>query len=407
MMYQPYEINDFISDYCAKHDKPDIGFILMLGPYLACNAENNYGLIKSLTPLYPSLQYMVSVEKMREMWRNDITYREYREMALKLNKEFYQMNYRDTSWAEYFTFFINGQFRLIQEYRKNHPATESAITNFAGIGNTMQGEMIRTVDVSTSMRRVYYKNAYRYANDFLAKGYDFAMIAKEMLQRRVEDILTANRNFYLGTWHDPQLLGFIENAAFTVRPQENFITEVSLYYFMAGCVFYGANPDWVKNFIALRAPTEDRIANESLISMATAFESDMVDSIEALEAEYLDDAQMKEQSDKQVASMLKDLKAPMHEQTHKIDLMMNYIRTHREIKCDQFTNQMFLQESGDIPLTRYTIQDEAMIAILDDGTLVCPYTDIVDEWKLRLLCMDNVNTIYIIDGLNYSSKEGE
>lgn len=397
-MYQPYEINNFISEYLGNHT-PGKEFVMLFGPYMVNHPEVYTSTIRELSWKYPQLQYMLSVQRMTNMWTNTISYGEYKRRAFEYSSEFYKMQGRDNHWSTAFAHHVDEQIHCIREHQKNLPATESAMLSCAGICNVATTDILN--EKTLVLGQVYRRNAWKSAKRFLAQGHNPLSIAELLLERHPKDILSSNRNIYLGTKNDLNLLGNIEGASFIKRAGVNFVTDVGLYYFMAMCAFYEVPSDFLNHFLKTHFPELEIIANESLITLAEEYSSYMTDTVEAMESEYLNEGQMQEQSEEQVANMLK--KVPrLQEQTQPIDAIMSYIRTHREIKCDQFTNQMFLQESENIPLTQYTIQDEALIAIMEDGTYVCPYTDIVDGWKHYLLCMNTKREFFVISGLRYN-----
>lgn len=397
-MYQPYEIDNFISEYLGNHT-PGKEFVMLFGPYMVNHPEVYTSTIRELSWNYPQLQFMLNVQRMKNMWTNTISYGEYKRRAFEYSSEFYKMQGRDNHWSSAFAHHVDEKIRAIQSYQREHPATESAMLACAGICNVATTDILN--EKNPTLDQVYRRNAWKNAKRFLAEGHNPLSITELLLECFPENILSSNRNIYLGTKNDLNLLGNIEEVAFIKRATVNFVADVGLYYFMAMCAFYDVPLELLNHFLKTHSPDLENIANESLITLAEDYSSYMIDTVEAMESEYLDEGQMQEQSEEQVANMLK--KVPrLQEQTQSIDAIMSYIRTHREIKCDQFTNQMFLQESENVPLTQYSIQDGALIAIMEDGTYVCPYTDIINDWKHYLLCMNTKKEFFVISGLRYN-----
>lgn len=182
---------------------------------------------------------------------------------------------------------------------------------------------------------------------------------------------------------------------------------VQAYYFMAGLQYVVKDHNEVLQFL-------DTMIRASEALTSTAFESTITnlaqyippdDSFLTGEAEQ----ELRDASDEKILKVLDDTPKKFIariDRSMDIDKIVSYLYNNRNMHCNALTNTLFLSENG-MDLDGYSFVDNDILVakMKKNFALVCPFNDMADDRKPKLLIywMANTGEIAIKDGIKFTT----
>jgi len=403
-----------ISDYLAERQFRDIHevdqFVFTYGPYIATNRNQWKWLVDKLGAFNPYMALMNMGAGILKVLCSPMRIGEIKHHLVSLTRQVNQNPITNDEIRNIASNLCNNTIRHVKEHQRNILALESTTVNMIEDQPGVISPKPYPVD---PLNARFFKNLIMdeessYENEDLQK------ICADILKDFLLPILmcantyTLDINMYLIegladsteflTMHNPLLdPSEINNPGGPM---------VQAYYFMAG-LQYIPDPNGrskVLTFLDTYIKACDGLVSESFMDIVNAAKEYTPADESYLEGEA--EQELRDASDEKIVKALDKTNFEMRhlDKTTNIDKITAYIFTHRNIHCNELANTLFLSEN-DIDLDGYTIvNDTILIAFMDkDRTMVCPFNDMADDRKLKLLILSNGNTseIRIKPGLKY------
>lgn len=410
-----------IDHYMREGDFIDVdeSFIYLYGPYMVMHRGNYEGMISDLCKRFPIMVLFDQASKLANTLETDNSYKDLKSKILEMNRKYLSTGAKE---ATIFTDACNICIENIRKHQRDNMLLESAMTNFAPI--QPYGSVIyKTTDgvgaeiPPASMHLSPSENGsnlYENASEFcrsLDNHLDHGNIndvINDLLKQYLLPILLNTGLTPVINTHGDKPWEFVEGLHRLLMKTEapRVYENYQFYYLVCALKFAGYLPD--KRYHQLLRPymKPEKRSFESLMTAFTLPENTDLSLYEenlfSMEAWEVLSEEAQANIDKILAKVEED--NPIQTNAYDLDRFMAYIHTHRHINCNEYANMLFLSETRGIKIEQFnTFADNVLICEINGEYLVCPFTDLADDYRIKLLCMNKQSEIFIKDHFRFDS----
>ena len=410
-----------IDKYMREGDFIDVdeAFVYLYGPYMVMHRGNYEGMISDLCKRFPIMVLFDQASKLANTLETDQSYKDLKSKILEMNRKYLSTGAKE---ATIFTDACNICMENIRRYQKENMLLESAMTNFAPIQpygsiiyKTSDGAGAAYTPVSPSLAipengTSLYENASEFCksiDNHLDRG-NLDDVIKDVLKLYLLPILLNTGLTPIINPHGDKPWEIVSGLhRLLMKAEAPAVYENYQFYYLACALkFAGYLPN--KKYHELLRPYM-KPERKSFESLMTAFTLPNKANLSLHEEElFATEAweNLTEEAQANIDAILDRVERdnPVQNSAYDLDRFMAYIHTHRHINCNEYANMLFLSETRGIKIDQFnTFADNVLICEVNGEFLVCPFTDLADDYRIKLLCMNKESEIFIKDHFRFDS----